>query len=119
MCRFRSERIQEAYTFYRDNVTVTLSRDFVRANGEGGKQAKVLKSLPTLDECVLFDESNQWLLRASVEVTEEKAGPLMQRGTEELVRLKKDLVGFHELALLDRDVFDTRVRAFLDNARRR
>ena len=79
----------------------------------------VCHTLPKLDDCVPFDAKNKWLLTASVQVNDEKAGPVMQRGVEELLRMKKDLAGFHELELFDRDVFDTRVAAFLANMRRR
>lgn len=75
--------------------------------------------MPKLDEFVPFDGANKWLLKVSVEVTDEKAGPLMQRGIDELLGMKRDLAGFHELELFDRGVFDTRVGAFLANARRR
>lgn len=91
----------------------------MRRDGAGSSWDIVRQTLPKLDEVVPFDGTNKWLLKASVEVTDEKAGPLMQRGIDELLRLKRDLVGFHELEIFDRDVFDTRVAAFLANARRR
>lgn len=91
----------------------------MRRNSAGNSWETVRQTLPKLDEFVPFDGTNKWLLKASVEVTDEKAGPLMQRAIDELLRMKRDLAGFHELEILDRDVFDTRVAAFLVNARRR
>ena len=111
--------MQESYHFYRDNIAIILSRDLVRKGGATNSWETIRQSLPALKDWVPFDEGNKWLLRATIEVTEEKAGPLRQRAMDDLLRLKRDLAGFHELELFDRDVFDTRVAAFLANARRR
>lgn len=91
----------------------------MRRNGAENSWGAVRQSFPKLHEFVPFDGTNKWLLKASVDVTDEKAGPLMQRGIDELLRIKRDLAGFHELEIFDRNVFDTRVAAFLANARRR
>ena len=54
-----------------------------------------------------------------MEVTDEKEGPLMQRGIDELLRIQADLAGHYEFAIIERNVLDTRVPAFLENVRRR
>ena len=75
-------------------------------------------SAPKLEEFAPFDGANKWVLKASVQVAEEKAGPLRQRGTDELLAIKRDLSKLYQLEVFDRNIFDTRVPAFLENARR-
>lgn len=117
-----AERLQEAYHFYRDNVTLTLSRQLQRPQenviSQGG-DSSIPQGLPPLNSFVPYDAQNKWILSASVEVTDEKEGPLMQRGIDELLRIQADLAGHYEFAIIERNVLDTRVPAFLENVRRR
>ncbi|KFX88517.1 hypothetical protein V497_07401 [Pseudogymnoascus sp. VKM F-4516 (FW-969)] len=116
-----SESLREIYNSYRDNVTFTLSRELQRKAQDGvtGAQGGVLQASSDLRDYVPFDGENKWVLRASVEVTDEKEGPLLQRGIEELLRVQTDLEGVYEFSVLDRSVLDTRVPAFLEQLRRR
>jgi len=106
---------------YRDNVTFTLSRELQRPtlNGLSERRGSIPQILPALEDFVPFDAENKWVLKASVEVTDEKEGPLMQRGIDELLKAQNDLAGLYEFVILDRMVLDTRVPAFLENLRRR
>lgn len=111
--------MQETYCFYRNNTTLTLSRILVRnAPAEQITPEKVWQSRPKLEDFAPFDGANKWMLKASVEVAEEKAGPLRQRGTDELLAIQKDLSKLYQLEVFDRNIFDTRVPAFLENARK-
>ncbi|KFX89743.1 hypothetical protein O988_08525 [Pseudogymnoascus sp. VKM F-3808] len=116
-----SESLREIYNSYRDNVTFTLSRELQRKAQDGVTEAQggVLQASSDIRDYVPFDGENKWVLRASVEVTDEKEGPLLQRGIEELLRVQTDLEGVYEFSVLDRAVLDTRVPAFLEQLRRR
>lgn len=119
--RHHSESLREIYNSYRDNVTFTLSRELQRKAQDGVTEAQggVLQASSDIRDYVPFDGENKWVLRASVEVTDEKEGPLLQRGIEELLRVQTDLEGVYEFSVLDRAVLDTRVPAFLEQLRRR
>lgn len=119
--RHHSESLREIYNFYRDNVTFTLSRDLQRKQQNGVMEAEggVPQASSDLRDYVPFDAENKWVLKASVEVMDEKEGPLMQRGIEELLKVQSDLAGLYDFSILDRAVLDTRVPAFLEQLRRR
>lgn len=119
--RHYSESLREIYNFYRDNVTFTLSRELQRKQQDGVTEGQdgVLLASSDLRDYIPFDGENKWVLKASVEVTDEKEGPLVQRGIEELLKIQSDLAGLYEFSILDRAVLDTRVPAFLEQLRRR
>jgi hypothetical protein len=119
--RHYSESLREIYNFYRDNVTFTLSRELQRKqqNGVMETDGSVLQASSDIRDYIPFDGENKWVLKASVEVTDEKEGPLVQRGIEELLKVQSDLAGLYEFSILDRAVLDTRVPAFLEQLRRR
>ncbi|KFY34915.1 hypothetical protein V494_06365 [Pseudogymnoascus sp. VKM F-4513 (FW-928)] len=116
-----SESLREIYNFYRDNVTFTLSRQLQRKQQDGVMETEgsVLQASSDIRDYIPFDAENKWVLRASVEVTDEKEGPLVQRGIEELLKVQSDLAGLYDFSILDRAVLDTRVPAFLEQLRRR
>ncbi|OBT51127.1 hypothetical protein VE04_07180 [Pseudogymnoascus sp. 24MN13] len=116
-----SQSLREIYNFYRDNVTFTLSRELQRKqqNGVIDVEGSTPQASSDIRDYIPFDGENKWVLRASVEVTDEKEGPLVQRGIEELLKVQSDLAGLYEFSILDRAVLDTRVPAFLEQLRRR
>ncbi|KAL5345920.1 hypothetical protein ACLOAV_008950 [Pseudogymnoascus australis] len=116
-----SQSLREIYNFYRDNVTFTLSRELQRRQQDGvmGTEGSVPQASSDIRDYIPFDGENKWVLKASVEVTDEKEGPLVQRGIEELLKVQSDLAGLYEFSILDRAVLDTRVPAFLEQLRRR
>lgn len=119
--RHYSESLREIYNFYRDNVTFTLSRELQRKlqNGVMETDGSTPQASSDIRDYIPFDGENKWVLKASVEVTDEKEGPLVQRGIEELLKVQSDLAGLYEFSILDRAVLDTRVPAFLEQLRRR
>lgn len=119
--RHHSESLREIYNFYRDNVTFTLSRELQRKQQDGVMEVEgtVPQASSDIRDYIPFDGENKWVLKASVEVTDEKEGPLVQRGIEELLKVQSDLAGLYEFSILDRAVLDTRVPAFLEQLRRR
>lgn len=82
-------------------------------------QGDVPQTSSDINDYIPFDGENKWILKASVEVTDEKEGPLVQRGIEELLKVQTDLAGLYEFSITDRAVLDTRVPAFLEQLRRR
>lgn len=120
--RHYSQSLREIYNFYRDNVTFTLSRELQRKQQQNGvmeADGSTLQASSDIRDYIPFDGENKWVLKASVEVTDEKEGPLVQRGIEELLKVQSDLAGLYEFSILDRAVLDTRVPAFLEQLRRR
>ena len=86
--------------------------------GEENKWENIRQKPLKVADFAPVDGANKWLLRVSVEVAEEKAGPLKQRGTDELLKVKRDLSKLYDFETFDRDVFDTRVPECLANARK-
>jgi len=113
---YRSEQVRETYNAYRENIIFSLTRDLIRPNQQTGSD-EIPNSLPPFEEYQPFDGENKWTLTATVEVSDEKQGVLMQKGIEALQQVQTDLEGICEFEVVPRRQLDTRVPAYIQSMR--
>jgi mediator of RNA polymerase II transcription subunit 18, fungi type len=113
--RFTGEVVEEGYRFVHDYVVIYLTR-FLDIPAESqdmeykGKP-KVNKSMPPFETLTPFDSENKWIMTASLQVLAANDLEHMQKGTDELMKIKADFEGCFSFQIKDRHIFDTRVKA--------
>jgi mediator of RNA polymerase II transcription subunit 18 len=113
--RFTGEVVEEGYRFVHDYVVIYLTR-FLDIPAESqdmeykGKP-KVNKSMPPFETLTPFDSENKWIMTASLQVLTANDVEHMQKGTDELMKIKTDFEGCFNFQIKDRHIFDTRVKA--------
>jgi mediator of RNA polymerase II transcription subunit 18 len=113
--RFTGESIEEGYRFVHEHVVMYITR-ILRIPEESQEEEykgkpKINKTLPPFENLSLYDAQNKWVMTISLQVLAASDLENMQKGTEELMKIKADLEGLFDLQIRDRHVFDTRVRA--------
>lgn len=71
----------------------------------------VNKTIPAFETLSPFDSENKWIMTASLQVLAANDLEHMQKGTDELMKIKTDFEGCFDLQFKDRHIFDTRVKA--------
>ena len=113
--RFTGEVIEEGYRFVHDYVSIYVTR-YIDVTAElqdveyKGKP-KVNKSMPPFESLSPYDADNKWIMTVSLQVLSASDLENMQKGTEQLMKIKTDFEGLFDLQLRDRHIFDTRVKA--------
>jgi mediator of RNA polymerase II transcription subunit 18 len=108
--RFLREFIQESHRFIFGNVIFELSRYLQLPPKEGESPSVIRKQLPPFKSLTPFDVEDKWVLTASAMVTDGKDLSQVKKGVEELEAVKSDFEGCFDLQVLDRHIFDTRVK---------
>ncbi|CZT10642.1 uncharacterized protein RAG0_15064 [Rhynchosporium agropyri] len=108
--RFVGEVIQESNRFVHGDVVFDLTRYLQFPAEENAGAPTIRNGLPAFDKLTPFDSENKWILTASAIVTKGDDPDQMKKGTDQLVAIKGDFEGCFEFQVLDRHIFDTRVK---------
>lgn len=108
--RFVREVIQETNRFVHGDVVFELTRYLQFPVGENDNPSTIRNELPDFDTLTPFDSENKWILSASTIVTRGDNPQQVKKGTDQLVAIKDDFEGCFDFKVLDRHIFDTRVK---------
>jgi mediator of RNA polymerase II transcription subunit 18, fungi type len=113
--RFAGEIVEEGYRFVHGNVIIYLTRyleiPVELQDTEYKGKPKVNPSMPPYESLSPFDSENKWIMTATLQVLTANELEYMQKGTDELMKIKADFEGCFDFQLKDRHIFDTRVKA--------
>jgi mediator of RNA polymerase II transcription subunit 18, fungi type len=115
-CSFKSESIEESYTYFRDNIEYSLVqyRPLPALPGADG-QPLPLQSMPPWDEIDPVDPACKWILFVRSHVLEDNSPEKMQKAHEELMAIRDELLGVFEFKIFDRRAHDTRLTQQTNN----
>lgn len=104
--------IEETHQFVHSNVILTLSRYLTLPSlSPSTPDEKIYnRSLPSYESLTPFDPENKWICTAKVRLSNGTDQEQMAMGLGELMGVKNELEGCFNLKVVDRLVFDTRVR---------
>jgi len=108
--RFVREVIQESNRFVHGDVIFELTRYLQFPVGENDNPSTIRNELPDFESLTPFDSENKWILTASTIVTRGDNPQQVKKGTDQLVAIKDDFDGCFDFRVLDRHIFDTRVK---------
>ncbi|KAK0107151.1 hypothetical protein ONS95_003857 [Cadophora gregata] len=108
--RFVREGIQESNRFVHGDVVFDLTRYLQFPVGENDNPSTIRTELPDFGTLTPFDSENKWILTASTIVTRGDNPQQVKKGTDQLVAIKDDFEGCFDFKVLDRHIFDTRVK---------
>jgi len=108
MHRFKSEAVEESYSFFRDNIEYTLTRYLQLPPGATSGTGPL--PLPAWDALTPVDPAGKWVLWVRTHVVEDTTPEKMHRALDELVAVRDgELHGVFDFKVLDRRAYDTRV----------
>lgn len=102
--------IQESNRFVHGDVVFELTRYLQFPVDEDETSSTIRNALPDFDALTPFDSENKWILTASAIVTKGDDPDQMKKGMDQLVAIKDDFEGCFDFKVLDRHIFDTRVK---------
>ena len=102
--------IQESNRFVHGDVIFELTRYLQFPVGENDNPSTIRNELPDFESLTPFDSENKWILTASTIVTRGDNPQQVKKGTDQLVAIKDDFNGCFDFRVLDRHIFDTRVK---------
>ncbi|TAQ86926.1 hypothetical protein B7494_g4760 [Chlorociboria aeruginascens] len=108
--KFSREIIEDSYRFVRGDITFYLSRYLQLPETVQNIPPKITTNLPPFESLISFDSEEKWILTARVEVMNGSDPVHMKKGIDELLNVKSELEGCFDLQVVDRHIFDTRVR---------
>ena len=108
--RFIGEVIQESNRFVHGDVVFELARYLQFPVGDNENHSTPRNGLPEFDTLRPFDSENKWILTASTIVTKGDDPDQVKKGMDQLVAIKDDFEGCFDFKVLDRHIFDTRVK---------
>lgn len=113
--RFAGECIEEGYRFIHEYVVIYITRILTISDEsqevEYKGKPKVNETLPPFENLSPYDAENKWVMTISLQVLAASDLENMQKGTDELMKMKADFEGLFDLQIRDRHIFDTRVKA--------
>lgn len=116
MHRLKTERIEEVYRFFREDVEFCLSRDYFARPIEDyiplerkGQPTTPSPSLPAWESLTPIDQQKRWILLVKVLVLQENKPDDIRKAQEQLQGIRKELDGVFDFKSIDRKVHDTRV----------
>lgn len=107
--RFKSELIQETYTFIRDNIEFIFSRYYYIPPNAG--QTGPSTSLPAWTDLKPVDPARKWTLTVKRDVLEDGNPEKMKEATKEISDVKAELDPMFDFRPIDRRILDTRIAA--------
>ncbi len=121
--RFKSETVEESYSYFRDSIEYSLVRYYLVptvATGppgpDGGSsqpqpqpEPEPLDSLPAWDQLTPVDPAGKWILYVKTEVPEDNSPENMQKAQDELMAVREQLTGVFDFKVFDRRAHDTRI----------
>ncbi|KAG4437626.1 hypothetical protein IFR05_006887 [Cadophora sp. M221] len=108
--RFVHEVIQESNRFVHGDAVFELTRYLQFPVGENENPLIIRNELPDFESLTPFDSENKWILTAFTIVTKGDDPDQMKKGIDQLVAIKDDFEGCFDFKVLDRHIFDTRVK---------
>lgn len=107
MIRYKTELIQETYTFIRENIEFLFSRNYYLPPSSG--QSGPSTSLPAWSDLKPVDSTKKWLFHVKRDVIEHSQPEKLKQAQKELLDVKAELEPIFSFAPIDRRVFDTRI----------
>lgn len=104
---FKTEMIQETFSFVRENIELVFSRYYYLPESPG--KSVPLTSLPAWSELKPVDPARKWVLNVKLNVMEDNQPDKMKKATEELMSVKVEFDSIFEFKVVDRRTFDTRI----------
>ncbi|KAH7356703.1 mediator complex, subunit Med18 [Rhexocercosporidium sp. MPI-PUGE-AT-0058] len=108
--RFVGEVIQESNRFVHGDVVFELTRYLQFPVSENGNSSSIRNELPDFQTLTPFDSENKWILTAFTIVTKGDDPDQVKKGMDQLVAIKDDFERCFDFKVLDRHIFDTRVK---------
>ncbi|KAI0136755.1 mediator complex, subunit Med18 [Xylariales sp. AK1849] len=106
---YKTELIQETYSFIRDNVEFVFSRYYQLPYSPG--QSGPAASLPLWSDLKLVDPARKWMFSVKRNVMEDSQPEKMKEANKEIMDVKVELDTMFEFQAIDRRVLDTRIAA--------
>lgn len=111
---FKSEAIEEALRFFRDDVEFCLFRHYPLPPVYGDKP-KPLSALPPWDSLSVIDKERRWLFAVRYHVLQDNKPDEIKKGHDILMGVKKELEGVFDFKAYDRRCHDTRIAKEISN----
>jgi mediator of RNA polymerase II transcription subunit 18 len=112
--RFKSEAIEEALHFYRDDVEFCLFRHYPLPPVISDKP-KPLGALPPWENMTVIDKEKRWLFVGKYHVVQDTKPDEVKKGCDVLMNIKKELEGVFDFKNYDRRCHDTRIAREISN----
>lgn len=107
MNRYKSELIQETYTFIRDNIEFVFSRNYYLPPSSGPPGPST--SLPAWSDLKLVDPAKKWMFHVKRDVIEHNQPEKLKQAQKELSDARVELETIFSFVPIDRRIFDTRI----------
>ncbi|KAK9414796.1 putative Mediator of RNA polymerase II transcription subunit 18 [Seiridium unicorne] len=104
---YKTELIQETYTFIRDNIEFVLSRNYYLPSVS--EVAGPSSSLPAWSDLKPVDPARKWMFQVKRDVIEDSQPEKMKQAQKDLLEVKAELEAIFSFVPIDRRVLDTRI----------
>lgn len=106
--RYKSELIQETFTYVRDNVEFVFSRSY-HLPESASAPGQPATALPAWTDLRPVDPALKWILTVRLQVEEDNQPDKLQKANKELLVIRDELEKLFDFKILDRRVLDTRI----------
>jgi mediator of RNA polymerase II transcription subunit 18, fungi type len=114
MRSFKSEAIEEALHFFRDEVEFCLFRHYPLPPVIADRP-KPLSALPPWESLQIIDQERRWMFVVRYNVLLDSKPDEIKKGTDILMGIKKELEGVFDFKIYDRRCHDTRIAKEISN----